>query len=286
VLAELEGQVIGLRAFMRWRFVAGGRFLRSVRAVDTVTHPDHQGKGVFSRLTRHAVEKLRGETDFIFNTPNPMSLPGYLKMGWQTVGVIPIWVRVRRPIAFARGLRSISSHEARPDREVSVGAPTADTMLATHSDDLPSFLEEVARFDERLSTPLSPEYLRWRYGRAPLDYRAVSATSSGRLEGICFFRVRPRGRLWEATVSEVLVRQGDHRTASRMLDRVASSAKLDHLTCHFPTGSTPLIAARRRRFVRAPKGELLAVNPLQPELNDFVCDLRSWAVSLGTLEVF
>ena len=56
----------------------------AVRAVDTATHPDFQGRGIFSRLTLGALDELRDEgVDFVFNTPNDQSRPGYLKMGWQ-----------------------------------------------------------------------------------------------------------------------------------------------------------------------------------------------------------
>ena len=76
LVAELAGQIVGFRAFMRWRFQADGAELRAVRAVDTATHPDHQGKGIFSTLTLRALDELRGETDLVFNTPNAASLPG------------------------------------------------------------------------------------------------------------------------------------------------------------------------------------------------------------------
>ena len=86
LVADAGGEIIGLRAFMRWRFDAAGQDVRAVRAVDTATHPDHQGRGIFSRLTSEALDLLRGDTDLIFNTPNEKSLPGYLKLGWRIVG--------------------------------------------------------------------------------------------------------------------------------------------------------------------------------------------------------
>ena len=76
LVAEADGRIVGLRAFMRWEFVAGDRRFRAVRAVDTATHPDHQGKGIFSRLTLEALDALRDQADFVFNTPNEKSLPG------------------------------------------------------------------------------------------------------------------------------------------------------------------------------------------------------------------
>ncbi len=81
------GDIVGYRAFMRWEFVGLGRTWRAVRAVDTATHPDHQGRGIFKALTLHALDVARDDgVDFVFNTPNEQSRPGYLKMGWQVVG--------------------------------------------------------------------------------------------------------------------------------------------------------------------------------------------------------
>ncbi|MET1012133.1 MAG: GNAT family N-acetyltransferase, partial [Actinomycetota bacterium] len=59
LVAESDGRIVGLRAFMRWRFLSGSRLLSAVRAVDTATHPDYQGRGIFSKLTREALEVLR-----------------------------------------------------------------------------------------------------------------------------------------------------------------------------------------------------------------------------------
>jgi GNAT superfamily N-acetyltransferase len=79
-------RLAGFRVLMRWEFVEQGRVVHAVRAVDTATDPDYQGRGIFTRLALHALDELRSEVDFVFNTPNDQSRPGYLKMGWQVVG--------------------------------------------------------------------------------------------------------------------------------------------------------------------------------------------------------
>jgi GNAT superfamily N-acetyltransferase len=284
LVAESAGEIVGLRAFLRWRFVRGDREIRAVRAVDTVTRPDHRGHGIFSKLTLRAIELLRGETDLIFNTPNSSSLPGYLKMGWRQVGWMPIRLRARRPLAIARGLRSIGDVRARPDREITVDAMPARDALEAGEELLPLMTERDPM--GRLTTPVSADYLRWRYARAPLGYKAVVDRDAGGVRGVAFFRVRPRGTLWEATVADVLVRPGDVRAAGDVLRRLVRSADIDHAICHFPPHSTQLAGARRRGFLRSPKkGELLTVNPLRDDLAD-VTDVDAWAVTLGTLEVF
>jgi GNAT superfamily N-acetyltransferase len=285
LVAELDSRVVGLRAFLRWRFVAGERTVRAVRAVDTVTHPDHQGKGIFSKLTLRALEMLRADTDLVFNTPNASSLPGYLKMGWKVVGQIPISVRVRRPLAFAAGLRSVSSKVPRTKRQIDVDAPFAADVL-TDLQGLGAFVDLVGNpSDHRLRTPLSVEYLLWRYARAPLGYRVIIERDGAQIRGMAIFRIRPRGVLWEATIAEVLVPPGDVDMASALLDEVCAAGRIDHATCHFPTGSTQLAASKRRHFLKSPKGELLTVNPFHHDL-EFASSLDSWSASLGTLEVF
>ena len=104
----MEGdEVLGYRAFMRWEFTDGRRTYHAGRAVDTATHPDHQGKGIFRTLTMHGLDELRAEgVDFIFNTPNDNSRPGYLRMGWELVGTLRPGMRPRSPAtipAIARG---------------------------------------------------------------------------------------------------------------------------------------------------------------------------------------
>ena len=158
LVAELDGEIVGLRAFLRWGFTLGDRSLRAVRAVDTATREDQRGKGIFSTLTKAALAELRTDTDLVFNTPNGSSRPGYLKMGWQEVGRVPVWIKVRRPVAFARGLRSATSVTTRPAREIVVDAPLAAAGLGDDAD-LRPFLEQLDRPADRLATPYTPEYL-------------------------------------------------------------------------------------------------------------------------------
>jgi GNAT superfamily N-acetyltransferase len=281
LVGEADGRIVGFRAFLRWGFRAGGQDLHAVRAVDTATHPGFQRMGIFSRLTREALTKLGEEADLVFNTPNQQSLPGYLKMGWRIVGRVP--VRVRRPVRFFSRVRSMELEAGPPGPPPAVGAEPAAEVLRD-GDDVSLLLEEQP-VESRLSTPRSLEYFRWRYGAAPiLDYRAIREEREGELRGLAIFRVRPRGRLWEATVAELIAPDG--RTARRLLRRVSRAGRPDHLTCSFAPGSIAARAAPRVGFVRVPGGITFVVNPLREGIEPDPADLRSWALSLGDLEVF
>jgi hypothetical protein len=43
LLAEENEQLIGLRAFMQWEWRSKSKSFQTIRAVDTATHPEHQG---------------------------------------------------------------------------------------------------------------------------------------------------------------------------------------------------------------------------------------------------
>jgi GNAT superfamily N-acetyltransferase len=286
LVAETDDTIVGLRAFMRWRFLSGPREFTAVRAVDTATHPHYQGRGIFARLTQTALQNLDGEIDFVFNTPNEKSLPGYLKMGWRTVGKVPVSIRIRRPVRFVRATLSRGKKAAPTGAPPKIEAEKAADAL----DDVPALsqlLEESVLSNYRLTTPRTVAYLEWRYAQAPLlDYRAVREFREGRLVGIALFRVRPRGATWETMVADLIVPQPDRKTARRLLRRVAQAAPVDHVTSHFPHGWAQAIAARQAGYVRMPVGLRLISKPLRENLNPDPSNPGSWALTLGDLEVF
>jgi len=83
LLAIDSDKIVGARMFMFWEFSNGRETIRAIRPVDTITHSDYRGKGIFKKLTLQGLNDCKKEYDIIFNTPNKNSLPGYLKMGWE-----------------------------------------------------------------------------------------------------------------------------------------------------------------------------------------------------------
>jgi hypothetical protein len=229
---------------------------------------------------------LPSDIDLVFNTPNEKSLPGYLKMGWQIVGRVPVNIRVRRPLRFALGVRSMRRSSVVPRRDApSINGPRAGDVLA--DDDVISFVKRSSASETRIATRREGAYLPWRYAQVPtLDYRALRTTRSGRTTGLVIFRVRPRAALWESTISELLVEPRDKATTRELLRQVNRAASVDHLACHLPTRSTTAWGTYSSGFLPSMAGVTLVVNPLNRSLDlDATC-LSSWALSLGDLEVF
>lgn len=167
LLAEEEGKLIGLRAFLRWEFFANGKKIFACRAVDTATHPDFQGKGIFKTLTKQLVDQVRSEgTELIFNTPNKKSTPGYLNMGWEKRGKLPLKLQFHLS-------SGTSTHPLQPKPWSQI----ENLILRLEA--------------ESLHTPTSQHihaaYLKWRYLDCPLfPYHFLSDQESFLL----FYRIK------------------------------------------------------------------------------------------------
>ncbi|MFF1908080.1 GNAT family N-acetyltransferase [Kitasatospora sp. NPDC058218] len=318
-----DGRLAGVRLFLRWQWHEGltGRTVTAVRPVDTATHPDFQGRGIFRRLTLDLLEQISGQAELVFNTPNGNSLPGYRKMGWQELGRVPVALRPVRPAAFARGVRAALARtpagaaappvcelptarswfadqpaDAGPTDDPT-GAPNGSNSLIdgstgtagpTTDGPVAELLRERAaadRADPRLAVLRTPEFLRWRYGEAPgLDYRVLTCHRGGELTGLAIGRPRRRGPLAEFTLADVLVRPGDRDSAARLLRAAARESGCDHVATHLSPGTEAAAAALRAGYLRAPRTGLTLAARTPAGRTELA--LSDWRFTLGDLEVF
>lgn len=268
-----EEGVVGVRIFMRWEFLLGERVIRAVRAVDTTTHPRARGLGIFRTLTLRGVEEMKAEgVNWVFNTPNDQSLPGYLSMGWERLGHLPVALRPARVrvvprLAAARvpaELWSVPTSAGEDAASVLADEKELDQLLASQQ---PSA--------SCVRTARSASYLRWRYGAGPVGYRAALAGSSLR-DGVVFFRLRRRGPATEVAIADVVVPAGNPRAAIRLSREVLKASGGDY--------AIALGSVRRRGWVRLPRiGPLLTWRALADANTP---PIKEWELSAGDVELF
>jgi GNAT superfamily N-acetyltransferase len=267
-------RILGYRTWMRWGFVApDGEHHSAVRAVDTATHPDARGQGIFRALTEHAVDAARDEgVSFVFNTPNDQSRPGYLKMGWQQVG------RPRIAARFAGVTGALRTVRARvPADKWSIPCTTGEDAAAyLQTADLEGALA-ASMAPEGWRTAMTPEVLRWRYGQAPAElyYRALTI-SDDPVDGFVLFRVRQRGTAKECVIGTLLA--PDQRARSALRRALARSVDADYV---LEMTSDRTLAGG---FVALPdQGPILTWRALTATE---MPPIDSWALSMGDVELF
>lgn len=289
-----DGEVVGLRTFMRWGFAYKGHTLHAVRAVDTATHPAHQRRGIFTALTQHVLQHAwHSGVDLVFNTPNRSSLPGYLKMGWHEVGRLQPLVRVLDWRRFAWGLA-----RARARRRHAARAPAGPLFKAEPS----SVAGVLARLDVEhllrraaatvpstgIATRRSREYLEWRYARHPaIPYYAVTHGQGDAADVLAVVRGNVRLGLRELMLDELLLAYPAVQPAREVLDELAHRARADYIVALVAPSSAHWQVLRRCGFWPAPRvGMLLTARALRDGLPVDPYLRASWALGLGDVEFF
>jgi GNAT superfamily N-acetyltransferase len=231
LVAEAAGKLVGVRVFMRWTWDSAGTAVRAVRAVDTATHPDWRGKRIFQKLTLALVDQMKEEgVGFVFNTPNQMSAPGYLKMGWQEVAKVSVWALPVRPLGLIQAKVS-------PKRVRSGALPPPSGMAEfCAAPGFVDFLRAVNVPDARYHTVKDETYLPWRYRDVPgIDYGA-RWVGADRVEAAVIYRTRRRTASAELTLCEVLVRPewSSVRAARGLIHDLAAETASDYAVAMAP----------------------------------------------------
>lgn len=284
LVAVIGGDIVGVRVFMCWTFHVRGRQVRAVRAVDTATHPDFQGRGIFTKLTLGLVDEMSSlGVALVYNTPNEKSRPGYLKMGWQSVGRISLWVRPR-----SRGLlHAIATKNVRSDGELSpVSTDIGVDARVLRGMDF-SRLRAIQETERRYHTRMDAGYLEWRYLQCIGVRYCLASVDPER--ALVAFRARRRGSFRELTVCDVLAERtlGGARAARATILRIALETMPDYVVCagHALPFASGILASGG--FVPAPaSGPTLTVRPLRLDGLPDPRYGRNWALSIGDLELF
>ncbi|SDZ12333.1 GNAT family N-acetyltransferase [Tessaracoccus flavus] len=266
-----EGRIVGYRTLLRWRFINDeGKKVTAVRAVDTATHPDFQGLGIFRLLTVRGVAELTMEGDgIVFNTPNDQSRPGYLKMGWSEVKRLPIGVLPSGTKAMVRMVSSrVPAALWSEDTTVGIaGSELADPNLAN------ALLAHAPKRGFR--TDRTPEYLAWRTALGPLKYRILLADERAPEKGGVIFRLKRRGSTVEAAIVEQLVPNA--RVGAKLVWDVVNRTKADYAIGLRTGPSAGLIPVPVPGMGPLLTTRPLAASPPPPSL---------WTLTLADVELF
>ena len=277
LVAEADDAVVGVVAYMTWRFRAGEQILTTMRGVDFSVHPSYHRRGVSSALAQAALKHFPRDLAFVWGNPNERSTPVSLKSGWRDVGRLPRFVR---PCGGLRATlwRAHRRGSATPP-DLHVKAESATEVL--HDGEYASLLLAGAKQPvDRLVTAKDLDFLRWRYGQFE-EYQAVRAERTAGRRGIAIFRRRRYGRFWLLDLCELLVEQNDGRTARRLLRQVTDAAAADFLSCSFHSRRHAALYG----FIQARHEEVLVTYPIQQGLAPDSTRRASWALSRGDLEL-
>ncbi len=92
----VSNRIISVRILWRWKLCKGNKYKEAFQFIDSATDINYRGKGIYSLLTKKALEYIKDS--IIFDFPNSNSAPINLKLGWTNFGNISWLVGVTYPI--------------------------------------------------------------------------------------------------------------------------------------------------------------------------------------------
>ncbi|XVH33543.1 GNAT family N-acetyltransferase (plasmid) [Haloferacaceae archaeon DSL9] len=182
IVAEHEDTVVGAAAFFALGLRAGDDDHIAFQPCDTMVHPDHQRRGLFTRMTEVAVDRYAGDVELFFNFPNPGAARGYSKLDWQVVEEQEWYYRIQNPTAWLPRLRSAES----AIRGLTGAYLSARDLIADSADEFDLYWHEETPVEllaslaasatpERFHVVRDESFYRWRFQNPLWTYRTVVA---------------------------------------------------------------------------------------------------------------
>ncbi len=265
LVAVEDNTIIGVRALMRWNWQLNNKKFSALRAVDTATHPEHQGKGVFKKLTLKAIEIAKFSGDhLIFNTPNEKSRPGYIKMGWEEVDKLNIRVVLKNPFKW-----SFDS----PNKAYETNLKSDDSQFSNLISEYNSIMGERQRF----FTPKSISYLLWRYENNPLQGYEISGDEDFYMAAYVkthkyFKELRVTDQIFTSTLGRSKVMTTINTLSTKHGTQIVTASNELNSNFGFSGNFGPILTLKNLN--------------LNMEFHEKLLQINNWDYSLGDLELF
>ncbi len=291
-LASLKGEVIAQYAYIPLVFRIRGALRLGSLALNTMTHPQHQAKGLHMLLAENGFEQARGgDIDFTIGFPNPFAYNGCVRhLQFKDMGELPLWVlpldlakaakmptmRVLQP-ALSVYLRVFSFREAGPIEEVKDVDASFDQLM------------EACRSQAVCLVERNQAYLRWRFLQHPTRrYRMWAIRSGSEVKGYVVTRLTGVDGVRCGMVVDCLVREG--HSARVLLAHAISELQregADLIGCLMPNNTFGARALRSlgfqicpRRFLPQPFPVIFRWHAQEPSPQELF-SLEHWYLTMG-----
>ena len=259
-VAREEGVIIGSYSVSPVVLDCDGEPRPSALSMTTMTHPAHNGKGIFKTLATTLYERMNSTHDLVWGFPNANS-----------------------HFAFANRLAWGDIYEV-PTLTLSLEKAKVDSVALVRDDGFERSYRLVKR-RERIAVRKERDYLRWRYLANPINrYRTFVVMDGGEVSSFAVTKVFGEG------LDLVDLQAVEDEQADLLLRQVVRHAKEEGLGaiatwCPVQAGSHKIL--ERHGFENRAPITYFGARPLRtgPEGLDWL-DRRNWYIQMGDSDVY
>lgn len=269
-VAESNCRLIGYYAIMPEKLKLGSETITVAQSVDTATHPEFRGIGVFPTLAQKVYAESQDRYCFIYGYPSEMAFKGFSRLGWRDFGIVeylrflnydrPLreFSKSRLAIWFAKaflkafgGLKSLSV-SVRPSKYESSESKIEE--VEQFPNDIDDFWQ-AARADKEIAIERTKAFLNWRFSKHFGDYKIYIARSTRdrKVTGYLVLRKTEIGKIKNVLdIVDILVLDGEEKLISSFIEiavRTAEQDKLDLIHCRVPSWHTYAKMLSEKKFV-------------------------------------
>lgn len=291
---ELAGQYIVIP--LNFNFF--GEKLYGSLSLNTLTHPKHQGKGLFTKLALATYDECKNKKiGWTIGFPNPNSYPGFIrKLDFKHLGVVPLMIKPLKPLGILKGFRNRNKkrHGGLIDLEFhsKSGIILLDTVDAVQKNMLASFLNFCNKKSE-IGTWKDMDYIQWRYLDIPSrKYYVIGEVANNSIVSVAIIKAGEVLGSRAGIIMDLLYLKGHQPTAlMNYLSEIGKKNKLDLLMTMNSSLERKKIFRKHtfftvpQRFLPQKTHFIVRMNINDNEHNK-IFELSHWNLSFGDYDVF
>lgn len=169
-----DDKLVGHYALIPMPLWLRGSLIRACFSMTTMTHPDFQGRGIFTRLATDTYDSCKKYgVEIIYGFPNQNSYHGFtIKLGWKGFDRVLGWELNESP--------PLSNHSK----------GTSEVRMENATDEIDDLWESVKK-DIQVGVPRTSQFFNWRYFQKPgREYKIFGFRDvEGVLHGITVLKI-------------------------------------------------------------------------------------------------
>jgi hypothetical protein len=290
-----NGKVAAQYVVLPWRVTKGRKSISGSLSVNTLTHPDFQGLGLFPNLARDVYEECKTNSiQFTIGFPNSNSYSGFTsRLNFQTIGKLPLFVWPVRPLStFVHFLFNMKSNK---DVQIELASiEESETVSEVNFETDSQLLDEFfSKFQERnlFSTERSAKWMKWRFEEIPFrQYKLIKEIRDGKIDSLIVIRAKIIKGVRTGIIVDFISSRHSPQM-KRYLKDIGSKNKIDIFICTVPLGSIEQKLLSKARFFKLPDFLMFKKLPfIIREHSDVheeaMFDIRNWFITFGDYDIF